>query len=130
MPTASSNITVDGAALEGQDAVLSRLPSVSGTVTGEGGAPLKDALVELGGRQAVTGADGQYTIAGVTAGTYTLTVSADGYISAERQINVAEDDLTGISVQLPKLEIKTATLSTDGMDVLVDTAFPGSSSTP
>ncbi|MCQ4865860.1 endo-alpha-N-acetylgalactosaminidase family protein [Pseudoflavonifractor phocaeensis] len=118
------NITVDGAALEGQDAVLSRLPSVSGTVTGEGGAPLKDALVELGGRQAVTGADGQYTIAGVTAGTYTLTVSAEGYISAERQITVAEDDLTGISVQLPKLEIKTATLSTDGMDVLVDTAFP------
>ena len=118
------NITVDGAALEGQDAALSRLPTVSGTVTGEGGAPLKDALVELGGRQAVTGADGRYTIAGVAAGTYTLTISADGYISAERQITVAEDDLTGISVQLPKLEIKTATLSTDGMDVLVDTAFP------
>ena len=97
--------------------------SISGTVSDEDGA-VENAVVTLNGKQAVTNASGEFTLEGFTAGEYTLSISADGYQDATQKVTVTDADVSGVSVTLTKLEVDTATLSTDAMDVVVDTAFP------
>lgn len=117
-------VMVSDGPLTGQNVKLVRLATVSGTVT-DGEHPVADALVKVAGRQAVTGADGKFTVTGVAAGTHTLTVTADGYEAAEKEITVTEStDLSDVEVTLTPLTVETATLSTAAMDVLVDKAFP------
>lgn len=55
--------------------------TASGTVRSgnNSGAPLAGATVLVAGRTAVTAADGSFLLAGIPAGTHTLTVSLDGY---------------------------------------------------
>ncbi len=97
--------------------------SISGTVSGDDGA-VENAVVTLNGKQAVTNASGEFTLEGLTAGEYTLSISADGYQDATQEVTVTDTNVSGVSVTLTKLEVTTATLSTDAMDVVVDTAFP------
>lgn len=97
--------------------------SISGTVSDEDGA-VENAVVTLNGKQAVTNASGEFTLEGFTAGEYTLSITADGYQDATQKVTVTDGDVSGVSVTLTKLEVTTATLSTDAMDVVVDTAFP------
>ena len=55
--------------------------TISGRVTDGDGDALSGVTVLAGaGGEAVTGGDGQYTISGLVAGTYTLTPSKSGYI--------------------------------------------------
>ena len=97
--------------------------SISGTVSGDEG-PVENAVVTLNGKQAVTNDSGEFTLEGFTAGEYTLSITADGYQDATQEVEVVDADVSGVSVTLTKLEVTTATLSTDAMDVVVDTAFP------
>lgn len=97
--------------------------SVSGAVTDQDGA-VAGAVVTLNGKQAVTNAEGKFEINGLTSGTYTMTITADGYQNATQEVTIADADVSDVSVTLTKLEDTTATLSTDAMDVVVDTAFP------
>lgn len=57
-----------------------------GTITGAGGAPLDSVFVSLLGanstRQAITGPDGRYDLAGVPPGTYDLSAFKLGYYNA------------------------------------------------
>lgn len=55
--------------------------TVSGTVKGgsAGITPIAGAVVQLAGKTATTSSTGSFTIAGVAAGTYLMTVTATGY---------------------------------------------------
>jgi hypothetical protein len=50
-----------------------------GTVTDISGTPVSDAAIKLNGYSGSSGNDGKYDIANVTPGTYTMTVSKQGY---------------------------------------------------
>jgi hypothetical protein len=64
------------------DFVLTTLPTtgtVTGTVTDANGTPTEGVNVTISGHSDITDGNGQYTIADVPAGTYTVTASKDGY---------------------------------------------------
>lgn len=64
--------------------------AITGTVTDAGTAsPISGATVSYSGGSATTNANGQYTIANVAAGTYTVTAAASAYGSQNRTITVA-----------------------------------------
>ena len=80
--------------------------NVSFVVEDEGGNPLNDAVVSLNG---TTNAAGEYLFEEIEAGTYDYTVELDGYITAEGQVTVVDQDvevtvvlLTGQYVELPE----------------------------
>ena len=82
--------------------------SISGRVTDASGDSLSGVTVSAGaGGEAVTGGDGQYTISGLVAGTYTLTPNAAGYswTPTSRTVtvppNATDQDFTGQNVQEP-----------------------------
>lgn len=115
--------------IAGKDVSLTMLPVISGRVTdnGETPKPVQYAVVALGdtGRTAVTDADGNYTIRGVEPGSYTLKVTAENYEPATLEgVTVEDENVTGKDVQLVPIPVRTAVLSTDDMDVLVDLDFP------
>ena len=51
-------------------------------------------ILDKGGYSATTGVDGSYTIVDVSAGNYTLTVSADGYKSSSQTVTVYAGEAT------------------------------------
>ena len=115
--------------IAGKNVSLTMLPAISGRVTdnGETPKPVQYAVVALGdtGRTAVTDADGNYTIRGVEPGSYTLKVTAENYEPATLEgVTVEDENVTGKDIQLVPIPVRTAVLSTDDMDVLVDLDFP------
>jgi len=85
---ATLSVTVGPSASEEDFAATQVTYSISGTAT-VGGAPLAGVTVDAGGgRTAVTGADGTYTIGGLVAGTYTLTASKAEYAFAPATLSV------------------------------------------
>lgn len=92
----------------GTDAVLARGGSISGTVTGEGGAPVVGAFVSAsgpGGGYDYTDSAGEYTISGLPSGSYTLRAgpSSDtvNLVEAEAAAAVAApDDTAGVDLAL------------------------------
>ena len=71
--------------------------NVSFVVEDEGGSALNDAVVSLNG---TTNAAGEYLFAELEAGTYDYTVELDGYITAEGQVTVVDQDVE-VNVVLP-----------------------------
>ncbi len=74
---------------------------VAGTVTA-GGSPVAGATVEIAGptpRSVTTGADGTYDAA-VSAGAYTITVRAFGYVTATRNATVTAGATATVDVEL------------------------------
>jgi hypothetical protein len=77
--------------------------SVSGLITGaEDGEPLAYTGVHLRGTSfgKVANAKGYYVLAGIPAGTYTVSFSRIGYKTAERSIVLAEDEKLRLDVEL------------------------------
>jgi CshA-type fibril repeat protein len=77
--------------------------SIAGTVTDSGtGAPLAGASVTIEGlgKGALTGADGSYRIEGITQNTFTVTVSAVGYLSGRGDVTLAQPGLMPLNVAL------------------------------
>jgi hypothetical protein len=74
--------------------------SISGAVTANG-AGLEGVTVSAGGRSSVTGSDGRYALGGLSAGSYTVTVTRPGYlfIPESRTVTLGSDvagvDFTG-----------------------------------
>ncbi len=90
--TLSDSIEVAAQAeVTGLDAVLSSGATVSGTVTAASGLPLAGATVSASSTEcciyggATTDSNGQYTIVGLPAGTYTVNVSAPFGLNYARQ---------------------------------------------
>jgi hypothetical protein len=77
--------------------------TISGTVKdAETGNPIEKATAstDRGGYSARTDAAGTFTIPGVAAGSYSLTVSASGYRATTRTITVAKDETEAIDYSL------------------------------
>ena len=74
--------------------------SVSGTVNDTNGDPVPGAMVSLEAADgsevgnAMSGADGAFSITGVAAGAYTAMVSLDGFQSASQSVNVTASGAT------------------------------------
>lgn len=75
---------------------------IEGTVTDiETGAPVSGALVELNNGQSTTClADGSYSISGLAAGTYIMTVGDGVHYTATKSVTVGEDTTVVVNVQL------------------------------
>jgi hypothetical protein len=73
--------------------------TVSGQVTGSGGAGLAGVTVSDGTRSATTNADGDYEISGVPAGSYTLTAAKSGYSfsPATYPLEVVDSSIIGLN---------------------------------
>jgi hypothetical protein len=77
--------------------------SVAGTVTDSGtGVPLAGASVTIEslGKGALTGADGTYRIDGITQNTFTVAVSAVGYLSGRGDVTLAQPSLVTFDTAL------------------------------
>ena len=86
--------------------------TVTGKVTNSDGGPLALVFVTISGAGSgvyVTDASGNYSIAGVRAGNYTITPSLSGFIFApvNSQITVATENVTGVNFAA----VATGTLS-------------------
>lgn len=73
---------------------INKSGSISGKVTGENNQPLENAGITLyAGTEsvatAVTGSQGEFTLAGISPGNYKLVIEADGYKPEEIQVTVA-----------------------------------------
>jgi len=75
---ASTSVTVGPSATGKDFTATQNTYAVSGTVT-FGGSGLSGVQVTAGGSSATTGADGKYSIAGLTAGSYTVTAAKAPY---------------------------------------------------
>lgn len=74
--------------------------TISGTVVDDEGNPVGDAKVALQGKSAQTAADGTFSIAEVSEGESTMTVSKDGYTNATQTVTVSGADLSGVNIVL------------------------------
>ena len=98
--------------------------AVSGTV-GEGDTTIAGATVRIGDKSATTDTQGAFIIEGLTAGTYTMNVSADGYEDASQPVTVTDADVTGLAVTMtPAAPVETETLKTEQMTVALKKHFP------
>lgn len=65
--------------------------SISGLVKDQtSGAPVKGATVSLGESNTTTAEDGSYSLSGITAGSYVVTISADEYPMYMAEVQLAE----------------------------------------
>ncbi len=79
--------------------------SMRGAVVDESGRTVPNAAIAIRGLgrdapAAVTNTEGQFTISGLPAGTYSLQASAAGFAVLERQVTVAAGNATEISLSL------------------------------
>ena len=81
--------------------------SLSGSVVVEsssGSAPADSAQIDVvfgdsGHIQAVTTADGRYSVSGVSAGPVTIGVSKEGFVSQQRQVQISSDMTVNFDLQ-------------------------------
>lgn len=99
---------------------------LSGTVTDPTGAVVSDATVQLKSldegsvQTAKTTASGYYTFAYLKPGRYTVTVSAQGFQSAQKTINVALGSVAGANIQLA-VGASSTTVEVSGASATVET---------
>ena len=82
--------------------------TVAGTVTDTDGEPVGGATVTINGSDTTTGADGSYEIDELDAGTYDVTVVADGYAHGTADADVSAGDTTTVDVVLDAVEMSLA----------------------
>ena len=110
----SSSPTADNPIAEGipdtaaSSVTASETASVAGTIADEKGIPIEGARVSIIGDgglgSALTVTEGAYLVEGLEAGAdYSISVSADGFVSHDRSIEVT-GDLAGIDVKLAAAE--------------------------
>lgn len=87
--------------------------AVSGTVT-DGTSPLAGATVTLDGDDVSTDATGAYTFPDVANGTYTISVSKEGYTSAGSSVTVNGADVTVPAIALQKYYTVSGTVTSNG----------------
>lgn len=66
--------------------------AITGKVYDGAGDPLGGANVSAGGRSAVTGSDGSYTLTDIAVGDYSIVASSSGLTTMHRNINLVADE--------------------------------------
>lgn len=78
--------------------------SITGTVTDEGtAAPVSGVTVSYSGGTATTNGSGVYTLSGVAADTYTVTVTKTGYVTKTASVTVTAGQSTTQDFAMPQL---------------------------
>lgn len=91
--------------------------NLTGTVYGVGNQPLAGATVQIiGGAQAITDAQGHYTINTIVHGTYNVSCSAHGYISQTVSVTIVEDQTTTQNFTLQPMPTVTVSGTIVGSD--------------
>lgn len=75
---------------------------IQGVVTDPAIQPVEGATVTIQelGRSTETATDGSFAFSEITPSTYTLEITADGFLSTDRQIDVRADDVLNVDVVL------------------------------
>ena len=127
----TKQVVVSNSNMTGQDITITLLPKVSGTVVSGtdkiGGATVtltKGTGTTAVTQTAVTDAQGAYEFIGVTAGSYTINVSAVGYADATKNITVASADVVVDPINLTMDMSNILVLESSDMSVWVDKNFP------
>lgn len=110
-------------------------PSVTGKVTNAGtGDPVAGAEVSIGAAQVTTGADGRFTLTGLTTGSATLICTAPSFEDFETDVTVTEGNVTrdielvrlyvgpGPGAETARLRVLHGETAWPTMDVFVDGA--------
>ena len=82
---------------------LPRLGNVRANVTGDTGAAVTGATVAISGpmsRQAMTDGSGNFTLEGLTPGSYTARIEAEGFLLKIATFDVVQRETTNLSVTL------------------------------
>jgi hypothetical protein len=85
--------------------------NISGIVTDTASVPISGATVSDGTRSVITDSSGQYTIPDVPPGTYTVTASANGYVSASQPATVTEGSTATVNFILSPIPANEQTVS-------------------
>lgn len=95
---ASRAVTISSTSVTGISFTAVRTYTISGTIT-LGGAGLSGVSVTAGGKSALTGSTGAYTLPGLPAGTYTVTPSKTGFgfTPVSRSVTLSSANVTGIN---------------------------------
>ena len=86
-----------------QEAILGLYPVYQGNLAGvvrSGSTPISGAEVSLSGRMCVSDEDGNYSFSGVNIGTYSLTVSKDGYYQQTLETQITANNTTTLDINL------------------------------
>ncbi len=114
---ASQSVTVVDANVTGVSFTAAPTFTVSGQVTGANGVGLAGVTVTAQGAisaTTVTGVNGQFALAGLPGGTYTITPTSAGVVLApsSQTVKVAKADIPGLTFSvIPPLAITSYTLS-------------------
>lgn len=100
--------------------------TVNGKVTDADDRAVAGANVRLGNMSVVTDAQGNYSIEGIEAGTYTLSASAAGYAAATKEITVTNQDVAAGTIKLQKKQTGTydTYIASSEMKAAIDPDFP------
>lgn len=84
--------------------------TITGQVNGAGGTALAGATVSYSNGSATTDAGGAYTLSNVAAGSVTITVSANGYVSQSQAVTVTDGgSVTADPFNLVQAQVGTVT---------------------
>jgi hypothetical protein len=135
MTTADGGIVIRSAGVPAPDAPPVSGSSIRGRVMTATGEPIEGATVRVtrssGGRNGRTDASGQFTLQGLTPGSYTVNASRRGFVPAahgERGDDLpaapviveADKDVEGISIVLPRASVVTGTVVDEHGEPLQD----------
>lgn len=84
--------------------------SVTGTVVDSNHSPINGATVSIGQASTTTNSAGAFTLSNVPAGTRSITASASGYLSGNRNVTV----VSGQAVDAGEIVLQTADISAVG----------------
>lgn len=105
----------------------SKLVPVSGTVTGEDGKAISDAVIRIGSNSAQSDVNGIYQFEAIEVGEYTMAITKPGYQAYSETVNIAEDNNT-INVILKEKEgidlTQYDSIESDKMKVYIGKTFP------
>jgi outer membrane cobalamin receptor len=109
------------------------LAAASGTVQAAGGSPIAGATVTLSGngpsRQSTSDRAGRFSFAGLTPGTYVVSVTAPGYAALSgKTVSIGGAIATALTVTLPRAQVSSLTtigqVTANGAQTLSTNAAP------
>ena len=113
-----------------QSSEVSPVFNLTGTITDENGDPMEGAVVRVGFQKTVTNAEGQYTLEGFEAKTFTMAVTKPGYLAYSGDLTITDTgEASNVKdIQMtPKPELNLEnydTLQSDEMKVYIGKNFP------
>ena len=121
-----TDVTLSDIKYTDQEPTILQKYEVSGKVTDEDGAPLAGAEIYVDGvkEDKATGENGEFSVR-LLDGSYVLKFTKAGYDTVEKEVEVNNGAVSELLVKLESLgESKTDTISSEDMNVTIDTTFP------